>query len=250
MPKVDTSQEADGQLSELLEGLYSSDARWQLLEDLEREVVRRLKAQPRTRKEAAPLTVMRPLRADHQEDHHTVASFRHTSRPFPTQRGRPPVLWDRVDIAFDVRMRQGDVLELVRRLLGVAHVKGWAPLRARPWTLRRKSTDPRSELLRHVCIKAADLSWDERRILWNKAHPKRRFRTTKALQTRCHDAEEQLTGDRHGLEWFYDPAASARSEDLNRLAAQGDRDALRELRKRNEDMISALVHMGVRRGKA
>jgi di/tripeptidase len=60
-----------------------------------------------------------------------------------------------------------------------------------------------------------------------------------------HDAEESLTGQPHGLAWFYNAKARLPESELVKIARQGDADAQREPQRRvNHFAEIAINHLG------
>lgn len=68
-------------------------------------------------------------------------------------------------------------------------------------------------LLRLACRgRERGASWRKVLLMWNNEHPDWKYTSVRDLQSEFHDAEERLTGEDHGLEWFYDLRYRARSQ--------------------------------------
>lgn len=140
----------------------------------------------------------------------------------------PPSLRREVRAAFDNRVSLRQFEKGMREI--------WSDLRQLGLVRQtRPLGDRKLALLRFVCLTASvDASWSERRQAWNEAHPDWEFQDNRALTTAVHDAEKSLTGERHGLAWFYDPIARLSRDELISLADQGNAAAIR-IRRRRED---------------
>lgn len=108
----------------------------------------------------------------------------------------------------------------------------------------RELSDWKLTLVRHVCLEMPNDSWAERSTQWNERFPDGPYRNQRALITAHHDAEQSLTGDRHGLAHFYDARARLPLPDLGALAKQGDQAAQRELERRGVTIRSFITALG------
>lgn len=108
----------------------------------------------------------------------------------------------------------------------------------------RELSDWKLTLVRHVCLEMPNDSWAERSSAWNAKFAEGPYRTQQALITAHHDAEQSLTGDRHGLAHFYDARARLSLPDLGALARQGDHFAKRELERRGGKIRSFIEAIG------
>lgn len=114
----------------------------------------------------------------------------------------PPAIAREVTVVFDARISLAALTASLRALwpllVDSRMVRG---TRNRTLGLRK------IQLLRHVCLDATALekTWTDRWQAWNHRRRRGRFADVRGFRTACHDAEEQLTGSRHGLAWFYDP---------------------------------------------
>ena len=160
------------------------------------------------------------------------------SRPvgFYTGEAAPPMS-TRVQISFDSRLAFRSLARYLRenwrKLLEDGIVEDTQPLGER-----------KVAVLSHVCLVKPEASWEERFRSWNRKYPQWRYRARQDFITACHDAEESLTGNRHGLAWFYNAKTKLRTSDLVSLARQGDKDAIRELERRKEAGIKSLGDAG------
>jgi hypothetical protein len=102
------------------------------------------------------------------------------------------------------------------------------------------------ELLRFVCLEMSKISWRERLEAWNSRFPEWQYSSREAFVTAVHDAEHSLTGDRHGLAWFYDAKAKLGREELKALARQGDPAAQREADRRREQGFASMQEAGIK----
>jgi hypothetical protein len=123
----------------------------------------------------------------------------------------------RVSLDFDNRMSQ--------RALANAIKSVWPTLRERGFVRQTRPLKPRAlALIRLICLDLpVGSTWSERLASWNKKHPDWPYETAYPMQRDFRRAEQQLTGSRYGLEWFYEPAARLSDDELESAAKQGDR---------------------------
>ena len=57
------------------------------------------------------------------------------------------------------------------------------------------------------------LTWRERLNGWNRQYPQWRFKDVRDFQGTFARAEQSLTGEKFGLEWFYNPVAQHHARD-------------------------------------
>ena len=110
------------------------------------------------------------------------------------------------------------------------------------WTRGTRPLEKRAlALVRFVCLGTpAGSTWRERRGAWNKAHPAWNYPEVRAFERDFRRAERQLSGQRYGLEWFYEPGARLDLPELVRLRAKGDRQAARISRRQLRTMGRAM----------
>ncbi len=201
---------------------FEEDPRWSLLRDLDK----------RARGRWSDWT---PFRVEHLS----------TALGYWTGKAPPP-LGRAVTITFDARMTREELLVRVRGIQRHLREKGVLnKLRNRPLEERKIA------LLRFVCLEAPGDAWADRYATWNRRPAHQRagwsYDSEDALRTDCHEAEEKLTGRRHGLAWFYDPLARMTAPELQQRAADGDTDAAREQRiRRNEGWKSLEIGLRLR----
>lgn len=137
------------------------------------------------------------------------------------------------------------------RALSAALRAAWPTLYANGMVRRSRPLGERSiTLARHVCIRSSPgTTSKEWLISWNRKwrnRPDWRYKDVRALVTALHRAEAELTGDRHGLAWFYDPLARLTAEELNQLADAGDRHAERLRDRRMAEGFASIRKAGIR----
>lgn len=139
-----------------------------------------------------------------------------------------------VILRFDSRLSLQGLTNQLRRL--------WPDLIRRGWTRRTRPLEKRAlALVRFVCLGTpAGSTWRERRGAWNKAHPAWNYPDVRAFERDFRRAERQLSGQRYGLEWFYEPGARLDLPALMRLRAKGDRQAARISRRQLRTMDQAM----------
>jgi len=156
---------------------------------------------------------------------------------FYTGAAAPPIS-TKIQISFDSRLPFRSLARYLRenwrKLLKAGIVEDTQPL-----------GDRKVAVLGHVCLVKPEASWEERFSSWNRKYPQWPYRARRDFITACHDAEESLTGNRHGLAWFYNAKTKLRTRDLAALARQGDKDASRELERRKNDGIKSLADAGI-----
>ena len=124
----------------------------------------------------------------------------------------PPA--QRVVISFDHRLSQRALIAAIRR--------NWPAWRRARWVRWTQPLGPRKiALINHVCrVCEPGIEWDERLTLWNEAQPNWRYPDRRQFVSAFRSAEESLTGERRGLEWFYDPISRVPIDELRALAAE------------------------------
>jgi hypothetical protein len=205
----------------------ASDPRWDLLHDL----ARRARASwvdysdPAADRSWSPIRVTTARPGDRLRALRAAArNARAAGRPPPSSWNTPPPLTSEISVVFDARVSLRALIATLRETWPTLAERGIVR-RHRNRALGRRKI----ELLRFVCLAddATEQTWEDRLAGWN-ALVERNVRmgrpdwTTKwkfndddvpsgvrALRTMCHDVEEQLTGSRHGLIWFYDAKARA-----------------------------------------
>ena len=70
---------------------------------------------------------------------------------------------------------------------------------------------------------------------WDNAHPAWAYEDVRKFERAFRRAELQLTGEKHGLEWFYEPASRLNRQELECRAAAGDRSVARQLSRIADD---------------
>lgn len=155
--------------------------------------------------------------------------------------GAPPILGREVTITFDSRMSMAELIGLIRAVWGYLREEGKTVRTAR----NRQLGERKIALVRHVCLDAADQTWTDRWEAWNRKHRAWRYDTLDAFITECHDAEEQLVGARRGLAWFYDGLARVPKREVDRLAKEGDTNAVREKARRADEWVRQVERMGI-----
>jgi hypothetical protein len=127
---------------------------------------------------------------DHDWSPFTVTQV-HDLTVHPALRGR------RVEVSFDARLSLAAVVGNLRRL--------WPKLRAAGWVSQTHRLGARKlALLEFVSLEMApDTPWRTMLEGWNERHPRWRYRRVEAFEREVRRAEESLTGEAHGLEWFY-----------------------------------------------
>jgi hypothetical protein len=182
----------------------TADRRWQLLRDLDADF--------RTAS-AEAIDAWEPL--------HVTGQFIDPNREPPAQR---------LVISFDHRLSK-------RALIAIIH-RQWSSWRRAGWV---RQTHPlgalKLALINHVCrVCEPGATWDERLDLWNDAHLQWRYPDRRPFQSAFRSAEESLTGERGGLEWFHDPIARLPFDELI-AAAKHDRAAKRRLRALLRELV-------------
>jgi len=137
-----------------------------------------------------------------------------------------PVLQStRVELSFDSRLSQGALIGEIRRL--------WPRLRAAHWVKAARVLGARAEaLLRFVCLEGQpDTPWEKMIEGWNAKYPEWQHggpqaRWAFSKEVRRH--EEQLTGRKYGLEWFYNTDARVSGEALREALGDLTVDNLQE----------------------
>jgi hypothetical protein len=131
---------------------------------------------------------------------------------------------DRVEVSFDHRLSQAAVMASIRRL--------WPRLSTAGWVRSTKTMEKRADsLIRFVCLGSVpDTPWRSMLDTWNATFPHEwKHKHVRDFTSRFHRAEEQLTGVKRGLEWFYDTGSRAEAwanvtlAELEDLAAGGRR---------------------------
>ena len=143
---------------------------------------------------------------------------------------------DRVEVIFDHRLPRAALFASLERL--------WPRLTDGGWIRPTRTMEARAAaLIRFVCLdNPPDTTWRVLMDGWNKKHRKNRpewqHKDVRDFQSRFHKAEEQLTGQKRGLEWFYDMAS--RPEDWSAVTL-GE---LEQMDARGELMGSRVVSRG------
>lgn len=200
---------------ETAEAVPGDDARWRLLKDLD-DAYRRSGGVGG--EDAAPWIAL---------------SVGHESPPLdiPFPRGA-------VELRFDHRMSLRALLAQLRVL--------WPLLRARGWV---RATHPiaeqNAEVVRFVCLdQPPGITWRARCDAWNATHPEHSFPDARRFQAAFRRAEEQMTGSRGGLAWFYDRKALEEELLAATLTAEAAEGALvssqaQEILARNQAWLDA-----------
>lgn len=168
------------------------------------------------------------------------------SEPIGWATGAPPTLHQPLHITIDTDAR-------VPLTFVIAELRAfWNATRKgkRSRERSRRLEERKVRLLEFVCMTHPDRTWRERFDLWERAERTRRRRwkydSLDRFITECHTAEEQLTGSRSGLRWFYDAAGRMTKAELRDLAKQGDQDAQRELERRQREGDEAITRAGIK----
>lgn len=132
----------------------------------------------------------------------------------------------RVTISFDSRLSQQALIAEIRRM--------WPRLtRSRLVRRTRPLSDRSDALIRYVCLdEEPDRSWQDRLESWNQKHDRWQFAGVPQFERAFRRAEEQLTGEKFGLEWFYASIARIPFEEVVDRFESGDAEARRYLRYR------------------
>lgn len=109
----------------------------------------------------------------------------------------PALQAQRVELSFDARLSLGSVVGTLRRL--------WPRLREAGWVRQSHPLGARKlALVEFVCAEMApDTSWRVILTAWNERYRRWPYRSVRGFEGDFHRAEESLTGERYGLEWFY-----------------------------------------------
>jgi hypothetical protein len=203
-----------GSEPEPIELTPAHDARWPLLKDLA-DAPRAAHGLPES--DWAPIQVQ-PV--------YIVHTDRRTAPGIPSHQ----VLHIQVDPRVNYRRLTAEL----RRL--------WPELVRRGWVRRTRSLEDRSiALLRFVCLETpAESSWRDRMHRWNTRYPGWAYTDARPFQSAFRRAEQQLTGEPYGLEWFYNPVVRLPDAEARQLARQGDRAARAVFRRRSKKMREAI----------
>lgn len=174
----------------------ASDGRWRLLRDLNGAYHRMAPEAPGDRRDWFPVSVSGPaLNLD----------------------TRPPT--SEIILRFDNRVSRRTLIGALRR--------SWPELIGRGWLRRTRPLGDRAlALIRFVCLETPPgTTWRSRLEAWDTVHPHWAYRRVRALERGFRRAEQQLTGEPFGLQWFYEPASRLNLPELFRAGAGGDRRA-------------------------
>jgi len=120
---------------------------------------------------------------------------------FTEDRSVEPITSRRVEISFDWRMPRAAVEhELVR---------AWAKMKSHGWIRPSKPLSSRlAELVRFNClVSAPNTPWRDRLAGWNaRCAEEWKYDDVRAFEREFRRAEQQLTGRKWGLAWFYEQA--------------------------------------------
>jgi hypothetical protein len=167
-----------------------------------------------------------------------------------------PVRVSRIALNFDTHPTTSEVVvRLDSRLslcaLNTALRAVWPQLRRRGWLQRSRPLGERAlALLRFVCLETSpDSTWRQRLEGWNVSHRNWVYSGVQAFERDFRRAEEELTGQRHALESFYNPLVRLDLPELFRAKGAGVKGAgllltrrLAEMRRTNDALRRALSH--------
>lgn len=165
-----------------------------------------------------------------------------------------PVRVSRVALNFDAFPTTSEVVVRFDDRLSLHALKNalrnvWPELHRRGWLRRSRPLGERAlTLLRFVCLEMPpDATWRARLEGWNLAHPSWVYSGVRAFERDFRRAEEELTGERHALELFYNPLARLDLPELYRARRAGTKGArqlitrrLAQMRRTNDAMRRAL----------
>ena len=109
-----------------------------------------------------------------------------------------PLISHRVEVSFDSRM---SLAALIKELKAM-----WGRLEDDRWVRPRRPLDKRKlELVDFVCLRTdRSMTWSQRCAAWNQSHKGREYAHYSSMHSDFRKAEENLTGHKHGLGWFYE----------------------------------------------
>ncbi len=136
----------------------------------------------------------------------------------------------RVQVSFDDRVSL--------RTLSAALQRAWPDFLRRKWIRHTRPLEPRAlAIVRFVCLEAVnEKTWRARWQAWNRTYPRWAVPDVRQFERRFRRAERQLTGQRLGLEWYYDPLARMELDDLIRASSAGVRGARAMFLRRQKEL--------------
>ncbi len=136
----------------------------------------------------------------------------------------------RVQVSFDDRVS-------LRTLSGALR-RAWPGLLARKWLRHSRPLEKRAlSIVRFVCIEAVnEKTWRARWQAWNRTYPRWALPDVRQFERLFRRAELQLTGQRLGLEWYYDPLARMEFGELIQAHRTGVRGAQEMFLRRQKEL--------------
>jgi hypothetical protein len=139
----------------------------------------------------------------------------------------PPLFSERIEISVDSRLSLRKLKDLLDGL--------WPFLLREEWVRRTRPLTPKAAaVVRFVCIQnPPDTRWRDLFAEWNARYPDRRYGHVRVFSKDFRRAEQQLTGRKSGLSWFY----SSRVRKAEATFADVPTEVLYERRSRGERLV-------------